>query len=158
MPSLLSSSPEYLKQDLMQSLYGHHIENHYLFAKTHVDFIRQVVVHLNRCLFFPGNFITEKGDVDNSMYFIHDGEVYVYDIMGKNENLKETMEKGMSFGEAQGLLGIPHEYSYKAKTVVDAVILKRNEWEYLMHWFPASKEVIFEAAKAQGLKRKNVYL
>lgn len=158
MPSLITYSPEYLKQDLMYGLYGHHVQSHFLFARTHTDFIRQLVVHLKRCVFFPGNFIAEKGDVDNSMYFIHDGEIDVYDMMGNNENHIETLANGKSFGEAQGLLGIAHKYSYKAKTVVDAVILKYDQWEYLLNWFPASKEVILDAAAARGLKRSDIYL
>lgn len=79
LPSLIAEAPAYLKQDLMQSLYGNHVRRHYLFSRTHVDFIRQLVVHLRRCVFFPGNFLVEKGDVDGSMYFVQEGMVYVYD-------------------------------------------------------------------------------
>lgn len=94
--------------------------------------------------------------MDGSMYFIHDGLVQVFDKHGNNEMLRETLGKGKSFGEAQGLLNTPHEFSYRAYTVVDAVILKLEDWEYLLHWFPASKEEIFNKAAQTDLRRKAV--
>lgn len=95
--------------------------------------------------------------MDGSMYFIHTGVVHVFDKHGDNEMLREVLGKGKSFGEAQGLLNTPHEFSYKAHTVVDAVILKLEDWEYLLAWFPASKEEIFRKAAQTGLKRKAVF-
>lgn len=41
----------------------------------------------------------------------------------------------------------PHAYSYKARTVADVIILCRMDWEYLMEYFPASKEEIERRAE-----------
>lgn len=153
MPVLIQRAPYYLKQDIMFALYGKHLENHFLFAKTHVDFLRQLVCYLKRCVYFPQNYITEKNDVDACMYFIHTGEVEVFDIMGKNEIMQRLLTNNMSFGEAQGLYNVPHAYSFKAHTIVDILILRRNEWSGLLKWFPASKEQI-ETAAAQNLLQK----
>lgn len=154
MPSLVTEAHSCIRQDLMLSLYGYHIESHFLFAKTHIDFIRQLVVHLKRCVFFPGNFLVEKGDVDGCMYFIHDGEVNVFDVHGENVIPRERLRKGTSFGESSGLFGTRHAYSYKAYTVVDALLLNYSDWEYLLKWFPASNEDIYEKAKQFNVKRK----
>lgn len=153
MPSLVTQAPPYIRQDIMLNLYGIHIETHFLFARTHVDFVRQLVVHLKRCVFFPGNFLAEKGDVDGCMYFIHDGEVDVFDVHGENVIPREVLRKGKSFGEASGLFNSPHIYSYKAHTVVDALLLRYLDWEYLLKWFPATREEIYEKASQFQIKR-----
>lgn len=80
------------------------------------------------------------------MFFIHDGEVDVLDVHGENVNPREILRKGKSFGVASGLFNSPHEYSYKAHTVVDALLLIYSDWEYLLKWFPASREEILEKA------------
>lgn len=122
--------------------------------KTHVDFIRQLVVHLKRCVFFPGNFLAEKGDVDGCMYFIHDGEVDVFEMHGENVIPREVLRKRRSFGEASGLFNKPHEYSYRAHTVVDALLLCYSDWQYLLKWFPASQEEIYSKAIQFHIKKR----
>lgn len=147
MPVIIQYSPSYLKQDLMYAMYGKHLENHYLFCNTHVDFLRQLVCHLRPCIFFPNNIIVEKYELDSTMYFIHSGEIEVIDVMGKNLFLHNVLTKDRSFGEAQGLYNIPHAYSYKAITVCDVLLLRKCDWYKLLEWFPASKEKIYDAAK-----------
>lgn len=95
--------------------------------------------------------MVEKGDVDGSMYFIHKGEVDVYETNGSNTFLIMTVHKGDSFGELQGLHRVPHDFSYKARTVVDAIILKHEDWQYLLQWFPASNERIQKRARDHRL-------
>lgn len=152
MPSLITGARKDLKQDLMSALYGHHIHMHYLFTKTHTDFTRQLLVHLKRCVYFPGNFIVEKGDIDGCMYFIHKGQVTVIDVQDKTEVTRELLVQGKSFGEAQGLFMIPHQFSYRAHTIVDTISLKFKDWQYLLHWFPASKECIYKSAAEFGVR------
>lgn len=147
LPLIIKEAPFYLKQDIMYAMYGRHLENHYLFAKTHVDFLRQLVCHLKPYVFFPNNIIVEKYDVDSTMYFLHSGEVEVYDVMGKNMNLQKVLTKGMTFGEPQGLYNIPHTHTFKAITVCDVLILRRRDWIELLKWFPASEEQIHIGAK-----------
>lgn len=146
MPSLITEAPIYLKEDLMSALYGYHIYSHFLFSKTHRDFIRQLLLHLKRCIFFPGNYIVEKGDVDGCMYFIHKGQVIVVDVQETSELTRELLVEGNSFGVAQGLFMIPHQYSYIAHTVVDTISLNLKDWKYLNYWFPASMQSIYKSA------------
>lgn len=152
MPNLITGAPNYLKQDLMGALYGHHIYSHFFFSKTHTDFTRQLQLHLKRCVFFPGNFIVEKGDIDGRMYFIHRGQVTVVDVQDKTEITRELLVEGKSFGEAQGLFVIPHQFSYRAHTIVDTISLQFSDWEYLMRWFPASRETIYKSANEFGVR------
>lgn len=137
----------------MTALYGKNLTNHFLFQATHKDFLRQLVVHLERFVFSPGDSIVEKGDSDCCMYFISSGEVNVYEVEGKVEVKMLQLTSGMSFGEAQGLYCVSHHYSYRACTVCDVLILNKNRWEYLMKWFPASREEIYYKAQLNGLHR-----
>ncbi|GJQ69135.1 hypothetical protein Trydic_g6293 [Trypoxylus dichotomus] len=143
-PTLIKECPLYLKQDVMGELYGKHIKNHFLFKKTHVDFIRQLLVHLNPYVFMPGIYIAELGDIDDCMYFIEEGDVIVYDRHGNNEIEQQILTAGRSFGEVQGVYGTAHERSYKARFVCKILVLDRTKWMYLLDWFPASKDYIYE--------------
>ncbi|KAJ9586957.1 hypothetical protein L9F63_019448 [Diploptera punctata] len=100
-------------------MYGHLIDKHPLFSGLHVDLLRQIVGKLDRCIYFPQNVIIESGDVDDTMYFIHDGEV-------------EVLEKGK-----------PHKNMYKARTTVEVLMLRRTSWIHLLDFFPDSKEQIY---------------
>lgn len=155
MPHLITNAPNYLREDLMNALYGNHIQTHFLFSKTHADFMRQLQPHLKRCIFFPGNYLAEKGDIDGCMYFIHKGQVIVIDVQDKTEIIREFLVEGKSFGEAQGLFMTAHQFSYRAHTTVDAISLRLKDWEYLMYWFPASKESIFKSAAEFGITLPN---
>lgn len=126
----------------MFALYGYHITNHMLFAKTHVDFIRQLIVHMDPKVYLPGQYIIEKGDIDSRMYFIHEGEVKVYDRHGNNEIEQCVLKTGMSFGEYQALMHGEHIRSVKTSMMCIIISLKTTDWNYLLDWFPASKEII----------------
>lgn len=151
---MIQESPSSLKENMMQALYGKNLSNHFLFSATHKDFLRQLVVHLERFVFSPGDFIVEKGDSDCCMYFVNTGEVNVYQINAKTETKIQQLNAGMSFGEAQGLYCISHQYSYRANTVCDVLILNKNRWEYLLKWFPASREKIATNARELNLQRE----
>ncbi|KAI4455199.1 cyclic nucleotide-gated cation channel subunit a [Holotrichia oblita] len=153
LPEMIQESPSSLKENIMNGLYGKNLTNHFLFQATHKDFLRQLVVHLERFVFSPGDSIVEKGDSDCCMYFISSGEVNVYEVEGKTEVKMLQLSSGMSFGEAQGLYCISHHYSYRACTVCDILILNKNRWEYLLKWFPASREEIYAKAQSNGLHR-----
>jgi hypothetical protein len=63
--------------ELMTEIYGHHVRKSYVFSDVDEPFTRQLCQYLKRVIFFPGNFIVQHGDFDNSMYFIHHGEVAI---------------------------------------------------------------------------------
>lgn len=153
LPVLIQEAPTTLKQDLMYGLYGKHLETNYLFYNTHIDFLRQLVCHLKRFMFFPGDYIVEKGDVDFTMYFIHNGEVEVYTKKGNMEIAMQLLSKNSSFGVGPGLYHLQHEFSYKAKTIVDILCLCKKDWETLVTFFPASHQEILERAALHGIFR-----
>lgn len=154
MPRLITEAPSYLKQDVMLYLFGYHLENHFLFAKTHKDFLRQLVTLFERRVYLPGNVIVEKGDMDSAMYFVHKGEVGAFVRVGTNEVTSYILGSDMSFGEAQGLYNFPYRKTYKAISVTFILALRRSAWEYLLKWFPASQETIMTEATRHHLKER----
>ncbi|KAI4470520.1 cyclic nucleotide-gated cation channel subunit a [Holotrichia oblita] len=152
LPILITEAPSYLKQDVMLHLFGYHLENHFLFAKTHKDFIRQLVTLFERRVFLPGNVVVEKGDMDSTMYFIHSGEVGAFDRQGSEEKQCYVLHSDMSFGEAQGIYNIPYKMTYKALAVTFILALRQPVWMYLLKWFPASDETITREAIERNLK------
>lgn len=52
----------------------------------------------------------------------------------------ETLGPGSSFGEVQAFLNLEHTKTYKALSSVDLIALAISDWEYLLEWFPASKQ------------------
>lgn len=76
------------------TLYGKYLQNHPIFKNTHRDFIRQLSCYFERCVYFPGYNIVEKGDIDGCMYFIHKGEVEEFEMMGNNQILIKVLVEG----------------------------------------------------------------
>lgn len=82
------------------------------------------------------------------MYFIEDGEVAVYDVIEGREEIKQlVLGPGKSFGEPQGLYGLPYYRTDKTRFTTRILILDKKNWKYLLKWFPASKEEIEEQAQ-----------
>lgn len=96
---MIQNAPNYLKQDVLMKLYGKYLLAHPLFKNTHTDFLRQVSCHFKRYIFFPGNIIAEKGDIDGCMYFIHRGEIEEYEMMGNSSILIRVLTEGKLIGE-----------------------------------------------------------
>lgn len=58
--------------------------------------------------------------------------------------MHEVLHQGDMFGVVQGLYrNVPHHFSFRARTKVHIVSLQLNEWEYLLSFFPDSKESIY---------------
>lgn len=57
----------------------------------------------------------------------------------------------MSFGEPQGIFGVPHNRTYQALSVVEILSLQKKDWSYLLKFFPASRQEIERKAKKAGI-------
>lgn len=150
MPSLLLSAPEFIKYDIMGDLYMHHLANCFIFYGVDQTFLMQLSTRLKRHIFFPGNYIAEKGDVDHSMYFVQKGEIY---CLEKDENYP-TLERSVDlfgkdeyFGTLQGLfVGYPHFNTYRAKTLTEVLVLSLENWKDMRIAFPEVIQTIYERA------------
>lgn len=68
-------------QELMLEIYSDHLKKSYIFSDIEDTLLRQLCQHLKRVVFFPGYYIVQHGDYDNTMYFIHSGEVLFFIII-----------------------------------------------------------------------------
>ncbi|XP_050349519.1 uncharacterized protein LOC126772954 [Nymphalis io] len=153
MPKLVYKLPFRLRCQVMQAVYGIHIRESLIFRNTDDDFKRMLSMWLKHCVFFPGNYIVQRGDADQCIYFIHRGEVEVLTVhQNLTESIYDILGPDDSFGVAQGIfVGVTHHFSFRARTVVDIVYLKLDEWKYLLDFYPKSAKLIRR-------KVENVYL
>lgn len=148
-PSLLDEAPYYLKEGILNSMFGLHLRNHPTFKRCHVDLIRQVAANLKTRRFFPGDIITYINDIDHCMYFIQDGKIHALSEDSLyNEVVDEVLASGDMFGFEQGIyLRLGHYYTYKVVKNSFILILKREDWIYLLDYFPASKLLLYDKSK-----------
>uniref|UniRef100_A0A2A4JMM9 Cyclic nucleotide-binding domain-containing protein n=1 Tax=Heliothis virescens TaxID=7102 RepID=A0A2A4JMM9_HELVI len=153
MPSLVYKLPFRLRCQVMQAVYGSHIRESVIFSKTDDDFRRMLAMWMKHCVFFPGNYIVQSGDSDQCIYFIHRGQVEVLTVHPNlTESIYDVLGPEDSFGVAQGLfVGLVHHFSFRARTVVDIVYLKLDQWKYLLDYYPKSAKIVQK-------KVANVYL
>ncbi|XP_049871178.1 uncharacterized protein LOC126370383 [Pectinophora gossypiella] len=153
MPELVYSLPYRFRCEIMEAVYGSHIRESVIFSKTEDDFKRMLAMWLRHCVFFPGNYIVQCGDSDQSIYFIHRGEVEVLTVHPNlTESVYDILGPEDCFGIAQGLfIGVAHHFSFRARTVVDIVYLKLDQWKYLLDFYPKSAKVVHQ-------KVSNVYM
>lgn len=156
-PVLLDDAPPYLEEAVLHSAYSHHIDQHPVFSKCHVDFRRHIVAKLRDNIYFPGDYIAFQQDINEIQFFIHKGEVVaVLEDEMRRENLYGTFKQGSAFGVLQGLTKrTPYRYNYRASRLSVVCSLQYNSWEYLLDFFPASKEIIDSAIQVY-LEKYNV--
>ncbi|RZF41808.1 hypothetical protein LSTR_LSTR005270 [Laodelphax striatellus] len=153
-PDYVEKAPMNLKSQLLSDLYGDHLKFNALFDDCSNDFIIQLSQRLKRAVYFPGNFLIRKYDVDDRMYFINSGEVDVVEFddlhMEVDQNIHIT---GECFGLAQGLFDrTPHFAYYKARNTVEVLHLQKSDWEDLLDAFPQEKMKIYRNAERLDLQ------
>ncbi|PSN34099.1 hypothetical protein C0J52_12942 [Blattella germanica] len=146
-PKLLMNAPNHLREKVNMCIYEKYLKQCYIFSSCEDDLVRQMVGKMKELTFFPGNYITYEGDIDESMYFILEGKIYVV-LEGKDTNTTlKTLHENDVFGLVQGLHSeIPHAFTYIAKTRTVIIVLKRTNWEYLLDFFPASRQSLLQRA------------
>lgn len=148
MPIFLIQAPNPLKVEIMGDMYADHLKKCYVFEGINYDFLKQLAARFERQVFFPGDYIVEKGDVDHSMYFVHLGEVYCMEQNKEYSALERPtylVLKGEYFGIESGFfLNFPHENSYRAKTLSEVLVLHKDYWKDMREAFPHILTTIHE--------------
>ncbi|KAG7309661.1 hypothetical protein JYU34_004149 [Plutella xylostella] len=152
-PDLVIELPFTYHWQLMQAAYGSHINSCVIFAGAAPQLRRTLASRLRHCVYFPDDCIAQCGRADHCLYFIHRGEVEVLTVHPNlTESVYDVLGPEDSFGIAQGLfVGVPHHFTFRARTVVDIVYLKLDHWKYLLDFYPKSAKIIQR-------KVENVYL
>ncbi|XP_022906614.1 uncharacterized protein [Onthophagus taurus] len=144
-PQYLTACPSFLMESIKIDAFGHHIYENEIFMKCHPDFLRMLISLLKVTTLFDGNYVCHQGDVNDTMYFLHQGIVLVYKVNETEEILVDELQELDSFGILQGIVPrTPHTHTFIAKNVTVILSLKFDDWHYLLTFFPASKFLIFD--------------
>lgn len=146
-PDLLLQAPTYFTHTYFIKLYMGHLNGHKMFGKCSLDFKRQLITQITIDYYYDQDYITYKNLINNSMYFIHEGNVSIYDEIDKDtEILIGELKCDNCFGLMQGYkYSLPHKFNYKARTNCVALCLNYNRWKYLIDFFPFDRIIIERA-------------
>lgn len=151
MPTFLLNSPDSLKLGIMTDLYMSRLINSPIFRGVDLNFLKLLACRMKRAIYFPGQKIVEKGDVDNTMYFIHNGEVYIIDQTEGDAYIEFVVDHiypGDEFGQVQGVASaFPHTNTYRARTVVEMITLYTRDWLDLKQAYPDEFSKIIQSTK-----------
>ncbi|KAK6621606.1 hypothetical protein RUM44_001413 [Polyplax serrata] len=151
MPTFLVKSPTSIRISIMRDLYLVHLKKCPLFQSVNTDFLEQLLARMTREIYFSGQVIVEQYDVDHRMYFIHKGEVYVINQTKDKAYLEFVvgrMYEGDYFGDASGLwFSKPQSFTYRARTLVEVIVLHCDDWMDLRRSFPETAELILKKAR-----------
>lgn len=146
-PPLLKQSPNYLKEGILNAMFGYHLRKHPVLKNCHVDFLRQLSTFFQTRTYIAGDYITFIGDIDGCMYFIEEGCVLAIEKETVSTQIvSKVLHSGDMFGFNQGVYPrVGHAYTYKADTYCLLLELQQKNWIYLLDFFPATKYVIYNA-------------
>ncbi|XP_049873447.1 uncharacterized protein LOC126371992 [Pectinophora gossypiella] len=160
LPEITNQAPFCLREDILSSLYIHHLLTPMLFQNLPMYFLRQLAVKLKRIVIFPGKFIVEEGDIHPCIYFIHEGEVekWYTDQSGESRMSSVLAINGV-FGIIPGLFpNTPYQFSYYTRTVVDLVYLDYYDWQDLLNGYPDVKYDLYVAAMKMRIETSKMSL
>jgi cAMP-dependent protein kinase regulator len=92
----------------------------------------------------PGEVIVKEGEMGDSMYLIKSGRVEVATInpVNKGRTILAQLENGDFFGEVSLIKNKPRTASVSAKTPVELMVIKRDQFEELAGEYPELKQVL----------------
>ncbi|MFH1378866.1 MAG: cyclic nucleotide-binding domain-containing protein [bacterium] len=99
------------------------------------EYLDQLSKSLMEQIYDPGQIIFEEGSIGNALYIISTGSVEVKKITNKGKNnfkILALLEQGDYFGEMSLLNDKPRSASAYAKTSVELLILKREDFTELL--------------------------
>lgn len=141
-PSFIINAPYYLREGVLDAMFGFHLRAHPVFKLAHSDFNRQVAARFKTQYFFEGDFIAFQNDIDTKMYFVHSGEIeglvednIYYDVADSRYS------PGDYFGFHQLIFtNVGHTRTYKVVSKMAMVLsVKRAAVSRLLDFFPATK-------------------
>lgn len=150
-PELLSHRPAYLRDAVLNDVFFEKMRQHSLFEKCHPHCLRQIINKLKFRAYFEGDYIQLENVRDARIYILIYGKVAILKNVDKNVNERvDVLEGGTQlFGVLAGFYPRKgHHYTYRSMVINTYVaFLNREDWIYILNFFPASKKLIHDAAK-----------
>jgi len=97
--------------------------------------------------FQPGDVVFQQGDLGDSVYVIEEGECDVLREENGEHKLLATLKAGDYFGEMALLSDQSRNATIQARTVMNVLIISKQDFDQLRHSVPAFGEIFRELAK-----------
>ncbi|KAL7748556.1 hypothetical protein RI367_005967 [Sorochytrium milnesiophthora] len=117
-----------------------------LFQDTPSSFLQSVARALDPEIFLPGDLVVRKDDPAQEMHFIARGRVEV--VSSDFGVVLESLNEGEYFGESSLIQPSPRPASIRAVTYCELYILRKRDFDDIMHHFPAVRTQILERMMA----------
>jgi CRP-like cAMP-binding protein len=131
--SLFDDMPLCMKAEVYLNVAQDVLEKIPLFEGVEASFMRNLAVRVRPTLFLPGDYILREGDTALGMYCLKRGKV---DVLDDNERVIRTFGKGDFFSDESLIRALPSQYSFRAATAVDALLLLKTEVDTVLIHYP----------------------
>eukprot|EP00759_Apiculatamorpha_spiralis_P058533 PhF_6_TR9230/c0_g1_i1/m.14530/K04955/HCN2; hyperpolarization activated cyclic nucleotide-gated potassium channel 2 len=141
--NIFDDLPEPLQKQLEYEAHVSLVSSIPMFAKavSNRAFVRRLVKALSVEWAVPGATIFSRGDVGDTMFFLHKGEARV-------EGSAVTFTSGSYFGESSLLFGGVRPATVEASTMCHLYVLRKVDFDSLIDRFPDTLEPLLEGVKA----------
>ncbi|XP_064635102.1 uncharacterized protein LOC135492519 [Lineus longissimus] len=137
---MFDTLPITFQEEISLSINQRIIDKAPIFKDLDVGFIRQLSMKIKPALCLPHQFLVNRGDIGQQMYYIHRGEV---EILGEDdESVVAKLAKGRIIGEINLIHSLPRTASIRAATHCDLMLLERGDvHELLPHYADVAKKL-----------------
>ncbi|OQR89710.1 Voltage-gated Ion Channel (VIC) Superfamily [Thraustotheca clavata] len=144
----LSILPDNLQHEILTYLHSETLEHIAIFEGVS-DECKQIIASIIRHeLYQAGDIIAHEGDMGTDLYIVRCGTVEVF----QKQTPIQVLHAGSCFGEANFVLEIPYSTSIRSMTPSELSVLRRNEFEQIIKFYPEEWEVIYD----QGLEVQDI--
>ena len=147
--SVLDEMPHKLRSEISLFMNRGIIEKVPLFKDAPEDVVEDIVCQLVPQVCIPGEKIFHIDEAGDAMYFIHSGTVEIIDREGRT---LATLQPGSFFGEMALITSNARSASVRSMTYSDLFVLSRENFEKVIHRYPAFEEHMHEIAKERLAK------
>lgn len=130
---MLQDIPASIRAKIAQLLYTPYIEKIPLFKGCSSEFINQIVVRLHEEYFFPGEVITEQGNVVDHLYFVCEGSLEALETKTDGtEDLVELLEPHTSFGDISIICNISQPFTIRVRSLCHLLRLDKQSFSNIL--------------------------
>lgn len=127
------------------------------FLKKDVNYILEVIRLLEDHTFLPGDYVTRRGEVGDTMFFVAHGEleVLVPDPKSGKPLTVATKTVGDFFGEIAMVQDVVRTASVRANTYVLLSSLSRDDMEAIWHYWPQERRLLQTHIRDEAMREEN---
>jgi hypothetical protein len=145
---VLADMPSAMITQVLMYLYAQDVKKVPMFKGLDDSFIKQLVVHLDDCVCLRDDYVFEKNDVGQNMFFIRDGRAKVLaEDKGAGPVILAILVRGSFFGEISLVTGGKRTATIQAISNMEMFSLAKDVLDELMEHFPEYHVMIYKSAQ-----------